>query len=232
MTVYVVTPAGGRPQGLALLGEYLNEQTYRGPIVWVVVDDCEPVTRVPRVRHGIEVVSVRPDWVWRPGMNTQGACMVAGLDHVPDGAKVLVLEDDDVYLPPHVETIVRELDTVELVGERVSRYYNVATDRSCVLPGSSHASLSSTGVQGKGLQLLVEVCRTHKKMLDFTLWRTFKGPKRLLETANVVGIKGLPGRPGIGVGHKDTFGKPAASGVLEQWIGEYAANYSIFRKTV
>ncbi len=90
MNVYVLTPTGARPEGLALLGEYLNAQTYEGPLTWVVVDDCDPATRIPTMRRGVDIVVVRPDWRWAPGMNTQAACMGRGLEEVPEDAVLFV----------------------------------------------------------------------------------------------------------------------------------------------
>jgi hypothetical protein len=142
----------------------------------------------------------------------------------------LLLEDDDVYLPRYMETMLAELTTVEAVGERVSRYYNIASSRYRTLPGTHHASLAATGVQGTGLQALTETCRVSGQRIDVRFWRGFTGIKKFLETSNVVGIKGLPGRPGIGVGHRDNFGTPDTRNVLESWIGDYASNYEMFRR--
>lgn len=228
--VFAITPTGCRPEGLALLGEYLTAQTYSGPLIWVVVDDCDPPTRIPFTRPGIEVQVIRPPWRWKPGKNTQAECLASGLFLPGPEDRVLILEDDDVYLPAHVSTVLRGLERVDLVGERESRYYNVTTSRSRVLRGKYHASLCSVGTKGSATELLLNVCAAGGSMIDMKLWRGFAGAKELLNTHNVIGIKGLPGRPGIGVGHRDRFGTPDTNGVLRQWAGEYAENYDIFRR--
>ena len=227
---FAITPTGCRPEGLSLLGEYLDTQTVSAPVIWIIVDDCDPQTRVPRTRAGITVELVRPDWRWKPGQNTQAACMAEGLKLVGFEDRVVVLEDDDVYLPEHVGNVLRSLERVDLVGERDSRYFNVATGRWRVLPGRYHASMASVGTKGRATAYLQEVCEAGGKMLDAKLWRSFAGSKLLLDTHNVVGIKGLPGRPGIGIGHRDNFGSPDANGTLRTWIGDYADNYEIFRR--
>ena len=233
MNVYALTPTGARPEGLALLGEYLDAQTYQGPLTWVIVDDCDPATRVPTVREGINIVTVRPDWSWQLGMNTQVDCMRVGLQEVPDDAVLFVLEDDDVYLPEYVATALTVLDRAELVGEIDARYYNIATEHWRILKGKFHSSLAATSCHGGALTLLRELCSNGtRKMLDVNLWRTFKGEKRLMLTHNVVGIKGLPGRPGIGVGHRARFGVADTDGKLGKWVGPYANNYEIFREAV
>lgn len=230
--IYLLTPTGGRPDGLALLTRALDAQTYAGPARWIVVDDCDPASPVPQARAGIEVEVVRPAWRWQPGMNTQAACMAAGLALVPADAALVVLEDDDAYLPEHIETVMAALGRAELAGERVARYYNVATGRCRELPGQFHASLASTAARGRALALLREICAAGSRRIDMDLWRAFTGPKALLGSQNVVGIKGMPGRGGIGVGHRDSFGDPDPSGqVLAEWLGAGAEAYRRYRRT-
>lgn len=231
--IYLLTPTGARPEGMSLLARALSAQKYAGPAQWIVVDDCDPATPVPPARDWIDVAVIRPEWRWRPGMNTQAACMAAGLACIPDGATCIILEDDDAVLPNHITTVLAALERAELVGERVARYYNVATGRYKTIPGQSHASLASTAVRGRALAMLREVCSAGSRRIDMDLWRGFTGSKKLLDAENVVGIKGLPGRAGIGVGHRDTFGIPDPAGrVLVDWIGaERAAAYAGFRRT-
>jgi hypothetical protein len=230
MNVYALTPTGARPEGLALLGEYINAQTYRGPLTWIIVDDCDPGSRVPNVRDGIDVIRIRPDWRWRPGTSTQAPSMAAGLEDVPEDAVLFILEDDDVYLPGYLDTMLEAMETLDLAGEVDAQYYNVATSRWRVLPGKFHSSMASTVCKGDALARLRALCNGGPgRMLDVNLWKQFKGNKRLMVTHNVVGIKGLPGRPGIGVGHRDRFGVVDTSDTLRKWAGDYADNYDIFR---
>ena len=233
MNVFAITPTGMRPEGLALLGEYLNDQTYAGSLTWLVVDDCEPGSRIPRMRKGIEPISIRPEWRWKPGQNTQSLCMREGLLRTPDDAVVFILEDDDIYLPGYIETMLGSLGDYELIGERESRYYNIQTAKFRVLPGKVHASLAATVCRGNALHLFKKMCNSPiRKPLDFTLWRKFQGRKKLLDSHHVVGIKGLPGRPGIGVGHRRNFGSRDESDTLRLWAGDYADNYGPLRGTV
>lgn len=229
--LYLLTPTGGRPEGLALLASYIDAQTWDGEARWIVVDDCDPATPAPVVRAGIEVEVVRPAWRWQLGMNTQAASMVAGLQLVPEDATLLLLEDDDLYLPDHIGNMLAALQRAELVGEKTARYYNVATRRWQVIPSVRHASLAATGCRGAGLLHLRRICAAGSKRIDMDLW-TQGCTRQLLSTGNVVGIKGLPGRGGIGVGHRETFGDPDPSGgVLVDWLGAArAAAYDRFRR--
>jgi hypothetical protein len=232
MNVYALTPTGMRPEGMALLGEYLNAQSYQGPLTWIIVDDCDPCTRIPYMREGITTKWIRPGWRWQQGMNTQVDCMRAGLEWVPDDAVLFILEDDDAYLPDYITTMLEAmaLDCRDLVGERSAYYYNVASGRYRTIPGKVHSSMASTVCRREALELLKTLCIGNlRRMLDVTLWKTFAGAKMLLDTRNVIGIKGLPGRPGIGVGHRARFGSPDINNILQTWIGEYADNYNYFR---
>lgn len=231
MKIYAISPTGGRPEGFALLCEYINAQTYQGDMTFIIVDDCEPATYIPKMRDGIDVIVIRPEWRWKPGMNTQAQSMAAALSEVPDKAICFTLEDDDTYLPGYIETMLNAIEDYELIGERDSRYYNVATGKHRTLKGTYHASLASTVCRGSALVALRGLCETGlKKMLDVTLWRTFKGKKKLVGSNNVIGIKGMPGRAGIGIGHRDHFGSVDVDNTLTMWAGEYAGNYDIFRR--
>lgn len=221
--IYFLTPTGGRPQGLSLLGEYVNSQTYQGKATWLIVDDCDPASFTPVSRF--EVNHIRPSWRWRSGQNTQGKCLLEGIKHVPADAKLLILEDDDCYLPDYVQNMVDALDNYDVVGERVSRYYNVKTHRYKEMAGRGlHASLMCTAMKGTALPIFKAVCERGTR-IDMNLWQLFKGDKKILESHNTIGIKGLPGREGIGVGHRSHFGEPDNGSVLKEWVGDYAANY-------
>lgn len=209
------------------LASYLNAQTYTGDIHWMVVDDCKPLTPIPRMRAGIIVEKLIPEWQWQSGMNTQSACLSLALEGVGSASVVLVMEDDDAYLPDHIECTLKALQGAELTGERVSRYYNVATRHCREIPGQWHASLASAGCRGTALALLKAVCARGSSRIDMDLWQRFTGPKTLTENRNVIGIKGLPGRAGIGIGHRSAFGDPDPDGkTLISWLGnDLAAPY-------
>ena len=222
--IYLLTPTGGRPEGLALLGEYLNAQTYNGPAMWVVVDDVDPQSHVPACKYMTQVI--RPAWRWEKGQNTQAQSLLAGLAAIPLDAVLFVIEDDDCYLPDYIETMLRGLETADLVGENTARYYNVRTRKWRQMDTKRHSSLASTAI--RGTLPLVEVCKKRGKFMDTTLWRTYKGRTKLLDAQNVIGIKGLPGRAGIGVGHRHKFGTPDTGDKLREWAGDYASNYEVF----
>lgn len=225
--IYLITPTGGRPWALAKLAEHINRQTYDGRMTWIVADDCEPATPIPAMRDDVLVVERRAPWRWSVGQNTQAQLMCHALDGVPNDAIVIIMEDDDHYAPEHVANIVGALhDGYDLVGEKVATYYNVKTRRWKEIPGVYHASLCTVGVRGDALKLLYAICAGDSRRIDMDLWQSYdKKAKRLLGTRYVIGIKGLPGRGGIGCGHRASFGDPDPTGnVLRSLIGNSCAD--------
>jgi hypothetical protein len=219
----VITPSGGRPEALAMLAQYLNAQTVR-EFCWIICDDCDPESPVPLMRAGIAVTVIRPRWRWQPGMNTHAASLLELIGKAND--PVVHCEDDDVYLPEHLETMAAALESAELVGQRVSYYWNAATRRYKAIPGSRHASLGASAMRGRAVRLLASICARQQTRLDIDLWTAFVGDRKLLDTCTAVGIKGLPGRGGIGIGHRPTFGDPDPDGrMLRELIGPYAEAY-------
>lgn len=142
------------------------------------------------------------------------------LDQVDPEHGVAVWEDDDWYAPGYLADVAKWLSHRPLAGECRARYYNIATGKGRQINNDRHASLCSTAVRGEGLRALRQAVAKADTFIDMTLWRMLPG--RLYQTKHVVGIKGMPGRGGIGTGHRDAFGQPMN---LRDWIGEDAALY-------
>lgn len=222
--ITVITPTGGRQDCINLLAKYLNNQSAAG-FRWLLVDDCDKATIIPPMRGDIEVSVIRPRWRWRPGMVTLGDSLSLALE-LCESEKVLICEDDDCYLPDYVRLMGSYLDSWAMVGERVARYYNIQTRRFREIPSTRHASLCATGFRRSVIPDAIKSCR--ERHIDIDLWGKVKG--MLVETGCVVGIKGMPGRGGIGIGHRDDFGESDTGSVLHDWIGEYAAEYRWHRR--
>lgn len=214
--ISVITPTGGRPEGLRLLEQYLARQTMQD-FEWIVVDDADP-THVPSLP---QATWLRP-WRWDGKTNTQARNLAFGLMGATHD-RVAIMEDDDWYHPQYLEVVDRWLDDADLVGEAGSRYYNVRT-RSYRLNGNDrHASLCSTAVKGAARERLLEIVKRSPKYIDIDLWRTPGLKGRLSPFRHLsIGIKGLPGRAGIGIGHRELAQKDPTGAVLREWIGEDA----------
>lgn len=213
----LLTATGMRPEAWAICERLMMAQTYQGKARWIIVDDGEKQQPITFERDGWTLEVIRPEPFWKLGENTQARNLMIGLAHIRPDDKLVICEDDDLYLPGYLADVDKWLDRADLVGEPMARYFNVATGIGKQLTNKAHCSLCSTAVKGAGIKALCQAVLKNKKFIDMELWRTFKGTKYISNTRHVVGIKGLPGRDGIGCGHR-MQGNPN-KGMLRQWIG-------------
>lgn len=222
----LLTATGARPAAWALCERWMARQDYAGPVRWIIVDDGPEPQPVTFRRDCWQLVLVRPSPHWTPGQNTQARNLLKGLAAVGPEERLVIIEDDDWYAPDWLTTVAAELEHAELVGEHRARYYNVQQRRGRQLANTGHASLCSTAMRGSALQDFADACRSRPKFIDLELWRRPRD-RRLFGGHRVVGIKGLPGRGGIGMGHDPDFkGEADASGaLLRHWVGADAEVY-------
>jgi hypothetical protein len=221
----VITPTGGRPEALAILGHWIRLQTYARRVQWVVIDDCEPASDIPEVPSNWKVDVIRPRPFWQIGQNTQHRNMLAGLE-AANSDRILILEDDDAYTADYVEVMAGKLERYEMVGEAPAIYYHVGQRAWRSMGNTEHASLCSTGFARDGIKTLRHMCMAGHKMIDHRGWIAHTGRKKLLNSRLSIGIKGLPGRPGIGVGHRLSNGRPDRDlSALHGFLGESAEIY-------
>ena len=223
----LLTATGCRPQAWRLCERWMMAQDYPGAVRWLVVDDGEEPQPVTFERAGWSLEVIRPTPRWKPGMNSQARNLLAGLDRLEPNDSLVVIEDDDYYGPGYLSAAESWLKRGELVGECMARYYNVARRVGRQLNNRSRASLCSTAMRGAAIKQFRKECKPGVQFIDMSLWLNFKGPKVLKETKHVVGIKGLPGRGGIGMGHKETFigAQDPDGALLHEWVGEDARYY-------
>lgn len=200
--IVLITPTADRPHGIALCEKWMARQTVQWDR-WIVADGgqekCNPTL-------GQEHVHVAPQ---PRGFGSLCANVLAAVDAVGtlDADDVaLVIEDDDYYLPTHIEQAVTNIRAgVMLTGPRWLYYYNVRL-RGWMKMDRNRASapLCGTALRGDALLRLAAAARlcqrTHSHNVDGALWR-MPLTRRLHEDPRVVGIKGLPGRVGLGIGH-------------------------------
>lgn len=219
----LLTATGMRPGAWAICERLMMAQTYQGKVRWIIVDDGEQAQPITFKRDGWTLEVVRPEPFWVPGKNTQARNLNAGLGRVSTDDRLVIIEDDDHVGPGYLADVDQWLYRADLVGEGMARYFNVATGIGKQLTNKAHCSLCSTAVKGAGIEALRQAVLKNKKFIDMELWRTFRGTKYISNTRHVVGIKGLPGRDGIGCGHR-MQGSPN-KGILRQWIGDSAGIY-------
>ncbi len=230
----LITCTGGRPEAFALLEKWIRAQTFRGECEWIVVDDVDPPTATT-----CKQVVIRPERRWAPG----GPCtltenLALALEHAA-GDKILFIEDDEAYRPGYLESMAFGLEMYQLVGQKPARYYHVGARRYKVLANHGHASLCQTGIRRALRDALVDLCQKGNPFLDLELWRAHSKGAALIDGEDVVSIKGMPGRPGVGMGHRPQraianrrgyWQDDAELEVLKAWLGaEAAGEYSVYR---
>lgn len=206
----------------------MQKQTYDGKVKWLIVDDGEIEQKTTFQRNNWELQTIRPSHRWKQGANTQQKNLIAGLKEVSHNDKLVIIEDDDYYSPEYLENVNKWLDDCNLVGESAARYYNVKSKKYRQLSNFFHASLCSTGMKSSAIDYFKAVCLTNNHLIDMTLWKKYDGSKRLYRSNLVVGLKGMVGRAGIGVGHKNDFiGDIDKDGsVLKKWLNDDVSLYA------
>lgn len=235
--VTLITCTGGRPESLARCASYVGRfDNPRGLTVqWIVVDDDGGSASAPfpsNARSGLLSVSyIKPAHVWSPGMNTLAANLLTAIEHVSHD-KILFIEDDDYYHADYMMQQVDRLDNDGLVGEGVSWYYHVPTRRWREMYNVHHASLCQTGMRSSLLGVLSRICSAaNPEFIDWCLWggHVMRSQCLVNGVPRVVGIKGMPGRPGIGVGHRPDLGAGWNTDLdgakLREWLGNDAEAY-------
>lgn len=224
MTVTLITLTGERQKAFSLCETWMKTQQgvkIAAPdFQWIVVDDGRTPTRVTMGQEYI-----RGPRIWSPGVNTQRFNMEAALKLVK-GEKILIIEDDDWYAPTYVKTMIDMLDHVDAVGEGNAKYYYLPKSWYHEMGNFKHASLCQTGMTKTVLPLLADAVNSGEKYYDIFFWAHVIRHRYLLmfEKNLSVGMKGLPGRQGIGVGHVNHNGYKHDKDfkVLKEWVGQGA----------
>lgn len=207
--IALITPTGGRPKQIQLAAEWMKRQTYKGEVLWVLVDDAVPITTdfIPdNFRDGWTIVRCYPRPKWDQGQNTQKRNLLVAVNEVMkyNVDSVFIIEDDDYYFPEYLEKMVMQLKGYYAAGQVRSVYFNVATGRVKRHSNTQHSSLFQTAIHKDAIPLFTDVLLSESdKFVDIALWGKLKSFKtHLFNTIDLsIGIKGLPGRGGIGIGH-------------------------------
>ncbi len=246
--IIAITCTGARPEAFALCEKYMARQTVQ-PDLWLVVDDCDPATKCTM---GQTIIRPEPRWPEFPEPNTQHRNLAAAIHFamingrsIEPQDKIIFFEDDDWYAPDYIQKQIWRFNSHDIVGETPAYYYHVKNrafrifDESEMSNPTPHASLCATAIRGSLLPLLIDAleCRA---WIDMYLWRKGSPMGNGLSnsgftasgTASVVGIKGMPGRPGVSQCHRQEAdgrwsGDPDLSR-LRQWIGDDADAYKSF----
>lgn len=231
----VITPTRDRPEAFALCVKWMMRQTIVDQIHWIVVDDGDvPVTGLP---DGISLTYIR-----RPpskSLCTLHDNLLAAIPEIKKN-KVVIFEDDEHYSLNYLSEMDGLLNQADLVGESDAGYYHVGSRRWMIASMGRHASLCRTAFRSSLLLQFENVIRESRRdgdvFIDRRLWGRGAGKaptkSKFLRpwTKISVGIKGMPGRGGLGKNHqRDLFpNSDPEMEVLRWWIGEDAKQYERF----
>jgi len=227
--VTLITATGERPFAFALCKKFVSRFNW-GPIQWIVVDDGAslPVEDGPSILpSSTSLTLVRPKSFWKPGENTLARNILLAIPLIQNDF-VFFIEDDDWYGPNYIQFQMESMlcaEDVMMVGEAPARYYHLPTRQYWQLKNHRHASLCQTGIHKSQIPLLRTICEeAHRDFIDVRLWERCTHTQVIQSTKECVGIKGLPGRGGIGVGHRPQKTSAWAQDspeqeILRQWIG-------------
>ena len=239
--ITLLTPTGHRPEAFNLCKKFINRQTYKGPMQWVIVYDSPEAPDTTGIRQNISVETYKGPKEWREGINTQRFNMDLAIQKAK-GDFIFVIEDDDWYSPQYIETYIWLMSRWDVVGEGNNNYYNLERMAYREWKNVQHASLCSTAIKKSKLDLLDRAVNSGEIFYDIALWRMVRQEKHK-GVINVgmglnVGMKGLPGRYGIGGGHAKpanadmaNFEKDKNASVLIDWVGAADAKVYIDLRT-
>jgi len=222
--VTLITPTGGRSECFALCQKFMLRQTITNPIQWIVVKDTDEALELTTFDKRFDIQIHQGSKPWRPGINTQRPNLDEAIKHVK-GQYVFVIEDDDWYAPKYLETQLYFLQRFDIVGQGNSHYYNVKERKYKEWKNYGHTSLNETGMRVSELDTLDRAINSGQLYFDMALWERVHNEKRnylLYDHIDlVIGMKGMPGKQGIGGGHfpDETFRTDKLFEVLRSWVG-------------
>jgi len=223
--VSIITPSGERHEAIKRTHYYIERQTFNGPIQWIICDDSDKHYEINTPSNVVHFTHKKRQY---PGNKSDSfrSNVVCALKEVLFD-RVLIFEDDDWYHPDYIVIYKNRLLNWQLTGEGPARYYNVQRRTYRVLGNTKRASFCQTGLQASILDKLLVACYKDSAFVDARLWdkncRKFvfqDGPP------HCIGVKGMPGRAGIGMGHRSkSFTTDHEFKTLERWIGKEDTNY-------
>jgi len=199
----VITCTGDRPEVFELCKRYIQRQTVL-PAQWIIVDDGKvPVDRPDfAFTNYIRRIPKSTD-----PQHTLPVQLLEALKRVKY-TKIVMMEDDDWYAPMYCEESLRLLDIVNLVGRAYAVYYKIPALKYSVRDNQAWSCWNETCFTIDVAPQLVNLINENLNdfCVDLAAWRQLNVKKRIFIDAKklCVGMKGLPGRFGLGMGHGAT----------------------------
>lgn len=225
--ISIITCTGHRPETLNLCKYFIERQTYKGSIQWVVVHDQKDPLLLESKKSNISVELHKGPRVWDENYNTHRGNMETALAAVK-GDYVFIVEDDDYYKANYIDYMLKVIKVadVKAAGIAAARYYHVGIPGYKVMFNLKHASLSQTVLHKSLLPELNKATSSGELYFDIEFWNLLHKNNHhnlLIEHTPIsVGMKGMPGRLGITPSHKEARDYMYDSGLvkLKEWLGE------------
>lgn len=208
--IVLITPTGERPMQFKLCCRWMRNQTYKGKVLWIIVDDgrVNSTDITEKFPDNWTIIYKYPATKWHMGLNTQARNLKLGINickAFPKGSVegIGIIEDDDYYSSTYLETMVEKLKGFDIIGEQSTTYYHIPARRYLICHNDKHASLFQTMFTIAAIPTF-EKCYPNK-YIDMMFFKeanlTDLKINLFKKTDLAIGIKGLPGREGIGGGH-------------------------------
>lgn len=196
----------------------MARQNYKTNIQWIVVDDGPDIITCTMGQE-----YYRGPRIWMPGLNTQRFNMELALSKIK-GDYVLFIEDDDWYDANYLRTMISLLKNVPAVGEARTKYFNIKCPGHKTWGNTVHSPLAATGIHKMYIPQMRAAVDSGELYFDIRFWKILEESKlpRLImsDVGFFVGMKGLPGRTGIGAGHQTRdYLYDKSFSKLKEWIG-------------
>jgi hypothetical protein len=206
MSIAVVTPTRNRAMTMGLLARWMRQQTMK-PDMWVIVDDGdEQIKFEPPMTHLIKRTRGDNEPTHSLCLNLRQALPYMLAD------KIFICEDDEYYAPTYIEEMAKRLDQAPAVGIGHSKYYHLGLRSPYVHENMQHASLAQTSFRSELIgEFIRSLADPKDNFVDIKFWRMVRARGIVWRDgdhydgaagAQYVGMKGMPGNPGIGFGHK------------------------------
>lgn len=227
-----ITCTGDRHTAMELSTRWMKKQTVQ-PNQWIIIDDGKSPTPRPDLSYAM---CIRREPKPTDPRHTMILNLKEALKYVT-GEKIIIWEDDEYYAPEYVRTMSEKLGRYEVVGIARNRYYNVAYRTYFAHANMGHASLAQTAFRKTFLPDLYKVIEGDS-FLDIRIWNVVFPGQSCKAIPNIteniskdgrgylwddkdnlyVGMKSMPGRKGIGSGHKSMGPKDLRLDALKRWI--------------
>jgi hypothetical protein len=120
---------------------------------------------------------------------------------------IFIIEDDDYYRASYLERMMARFGNFKVLGEMNTVYYNVLFRTYFVNRNTSHSSLFQIAFIPEMLPLFKSCL--YDRFIDFKFYEKLHGREYVArgevgffnENNLALGMKGMPGRAGIGAGH-------------------------------